>query len=215
MGKLGNFLSGMQVLEEIDSPINGKLTVVKSIAFGTYIQAANLTQSGGILYGVWKKPLKKVKGEGLKVKDCLVVGLGGGTVVKLIKEFWPDAKIVGIELDPLMIDLGKKYLNLKNDVEIKMGDGLEIVKKAARKKEKYDLVLVDTYVGDEFPKNFESDEFITLVKKLLNKKGRAVFNRLYYGEKRSQARRFGDRLEKHFGDVEIVYPEANVMFICK
>jgi spermidine synthase len=216
MGKLTDLLTGMKILEEIESPINGEIKVVKGLAFGTYIQVEGLTQSGGILKNVWKKPLKKLYGQNLQVETCLILGLGGGTVAGLVRDFWKDAEITGIELDPKMVEMGKKYLELDEwGVKTVIDDAYGFVnQKAQLKNQNYDLILIDTYVGREFPKKFEKEEFLLSVKKLMGENGRAIFNRLYYGEKRPEAVRFGNKLEKIFKRVDVVYPEANVMFVC-
>jgi spermidine synthase len=73
---------------------------------------------------------------------------------------------------------------------------------------------VDTYVGDKFPAKFESAKFLELVLKLISPKGIAVFNRLYYGEKRKEAEEFHRKLIHIFKKVRPVYPEANVMYVC-
>ena len=181
MGKLEDFLSGIRILEEIDSPINGKVKVVKSIAWGTYFQVADLTQSGGILKGVWNKSLKKLSSRKDDINNCLVIGLGGGTVVGLVKKYWPNASVLGVDIDPIMVELGRKYLNMEN-VEVVIGDGFDFVKKENKSGSKYDLVLTDTYIGDSYPEKFESSSYISLVKKSLTKGGVAIFNRLYYDE---------------------------------
>ncbi len=217
MGKLIDFLSGTKVLEKVKSPINGEIEVIRSLAFGTYIQVANLTQSGGILFDVWKKPLKKVAGSKKQVASVLILGLGGGTVVKLVKKFWPEAKITGVDLDPIMIELGKKYLGLDEKVvEISISDAFNFLATYdSQHTTKFDLILIDLYVGDDFPKKFESENYIQRTRTILASGGIVIFNRLYYGEKRAQSMKFGERLEKIFKKVEIVFPEANVMFICK
>ena len=199
------------------SPINGEIEVIRSLAFGTYIQVANLTQSGGILFDVWKKPLKKVAGSKKQVASVLILGLGGGTVVKLVKKFWPEAKITGVDLDPIMIELGKKYLGLDEKVvEISISDAFNFLATYdSQHTTKFDLILIDLYVGDDFPKKFESENYIQRTRTILASGGIVIFNRLYYGEKRAQSMKFGERLEKIFKKVEIVFPEANVMFICK
>lgn len=237
MGRLEDFLSGTTVLEEVKSPINGKISVIKSLAFGTYIQVDGLTQSGGVVKDVWKTSLKKVANRKKKVERVLILGLGGGSAAKLVRKFWPASaelrpgktrvKITGVELDPLMINLGKKYLGLKDlDVDIRMEDAYEFCKKAVEKGEKFDLVLNDVYVGHVVPKKLESENYIHLVRELLSEPGGspsrrlarggvAIFNRLYYGEKRAEAVKFGEKLEQIFKKVDVVYPEANVMFICR
>lgn len=215
MNKLGNFLSGTKVLEETKSLINGEIKVVRSLGFGTYIQVGGLTQSGGVVKTVWKNTLNKVQRTGYKVKDCLILGLGAGTAAQLVRKFWLEAKITGVEIDPVFIDLGKRYFGLNEvGVEIVNQDASVFIKKALREKRRYDLVLVDMYVGDEVPKKFETKSFIQRTRILLARRGIAVFNRLYYGEKRTEARKFGELLEKHFTQVMYHYPEANLMFIC-
>ena len=215
MGKIVNFLSGMQTLEVMESPINGKIKVVKSLAFGTYIQVDGLTQSGGVIVTVWKETLKKVKSQRPTVNSCLILGLGGGSAAGLVRKYWHDAKITGVELDPVMVRLGKEYFDLGGlDINIENEDAFVFCKKAVKKKKKYDLILNDVYVGHEIPEKLESEEYVKLVKKTLAKEGIAIFNRLYYGHKRSQAVKFSHRLEKIFTKVDAFYPEANVMYIC-
>ena len=218
MGKI-DFLTGSWTVDEVESKVSGKITVIKSFAFGTYLSAGNLTQSGGVVYDVWRSTLKKVKGKRQEIKDCLILGLGGGSAAKLVRKFWTEAKITGVDLDPVMIDLGKKYLGLdKLGVDIKIGDAVDFVKKShiqnSKSKLKYDLILVDLYVGDEFPEKFETEVFLKLILKPLTDGGIVVFNRLYYGEKRAEAMRFLKTLEKVYKKVDVVYPEANIMFVC-
>ncbi len=201
---------GTKTLEERHSPINGRLIVKKDLAWGTYIKAGGLTQSGGIAKKVWDSSLRKINKS--EINKCLILGLGGGGMVKIIKKYWPQTKITGVEIDPIMVDLGKKYLGLKETgVKIVIEDAHRFIE---REKEKYDLILVDIYVGDKIPGEFETEKFIKIIKKLLGKNGIIVFNRLYYDEKRKEALKFGKRLEKEFSKVIPVYPEANVMFVC-
>lgn len=205
-----------RVLEEVHSPINGKLTVVKDLAWGIHIKAGGLTQSGGIAKTVSKTAIKKVKKMGLRVDSALVLGLGGGSAAVLIRKYWRDAKITGVDIDPLMVELGKKYLGLKGKgVRVVIEDAYDFVAKLSNDSpNKYDLIFVDLYIGDKFPKKFEKKSFLEGVKKLLKRGGVVVFNRLYYGEKRIEAVKFGQMLEKEFKNVKVVLPEANSVFLC-
>jgi spermidine synthase len=198
-----------KILEERKSKFNGSLRVVKSFGLGTYIQAEGLTQSGGVVEGIWKQTLEKVKTVTLRdkkeeVKSCLILGLGGGTVAKLIRKLWPEAKITGVDIDPVIVELGRKYLNLGDDIEIKIQDASKPISG------KFDLVIVDLYRGDEFPEQFEDERFL----KFLTKNKLVIFNRLYYKEKKAEALNFGKKLKKSFGKVEYFYPVSNLMFVC-
>lgn len=207
---------GTKILEERKSKYNGELKVVRTIGYGTYIQAEGLTQSGGIVETIWKSTLKKVHRSLPTVHRSLILGLGGGTVAKLIRKNWTDAKITGIDIDPHMIELGQKYLGLdKTNIEIKIADALDFLTvHRSRSTVHFDLIIVDLYNGDKYPEKFELETYMNLVKKNLKVGGVAIFNRLYYGEKRPRAVKFGNKLMKTFPKVDWFYPEANLTFLC-
>ncbi len=198
-------------MEERRSKFNGEIKVIKSLGFGTYIQANGLTQSGGIVETIWRQTLKMLNAKKINAKSVLILGLGGGTVAKLIRKKWPEAKITGVDMDPIMVELGKKYLGLnETGVNIKIADASTYHLKPRT----CDLVIIDLYNGDKFPKKFESENYIQLVRSLLASSGVAIFNRLYYGEKRKEAVKFGEKLKKIFKNVDYFFPEANLMLIC-
>lgn len=208
-----SFLEGRIVVEKVFSEINGELTVVRDITYGTHIRGGGLPQSGGLAEIIWKSTLSRVKDE--RVKACLIVGLGGGSIAKLVRKHWPEAKITGVDIDPIIVDLGKKYLKLeKSNVDIHIKDAEDFIKEEVKNNKKYSLVCFDTYVQADFPGKFESVQLIKLVKKLLSKDGIAIFNRLFGPKDRDTAIKFEKILEKVFNKVNRLYPEANIMFLC-
>jgi spermidine synthase len=194
---------GTKILEERISKYNGTLRVVRSFGLGTYIQSDGLTQSGGIVETFWKQTLKRIKNSKFKIQNCLILGLGGGTVTRIIRKFLPGAKITGVDIDPLIVELGKKHLGLEAD-KIYISDAEDIDARG------YDLVIVDLYNGDKFPDKFQKEKFL----KSLSKNKLVIFNRLYYKEKKIEAQKFGEKLKKVFKNVEYFYPITNLMFIC-
>jgi len=212
MNKFSRILSGIKVLEEVNSKQNGQITVVKSFAFGTYFQVGGLTQSGGIIKNIWKHSLREVHRTNSKVQNVLVLGLGGGSIISVIKKYWPDSQTTAVDIDPVIVDLGKKYLGLGDSlIKIKISDAEKFLVKS---KTRFDLICADLYVGDEYPKKFEDIKFAKLLKRSISKNGVVVINRLYYGEKRPQTVKFGNILVKVFSSVDVVYPEANLMYVC-
>ncbi|KKQ77292.1 MAG: hypothetical protein UT00_C0015G0003 [Parcubacteria group bacterium GW2011_GWA1_38_7] len=193
---------GTKVIEERNSEYNGNLRVISTWGMGTYIQADGLTQSGGIVNTIWQSTLRKLKKE--SINNCLILGLGGGTVVKLILKYWPKARITGVDIDQVIINLGKKYLDLKK-VKIIIKDAY-IFKNEIN----YDLLIVDLYKGDKFPKKFETLKFL----KTLTKNKIVIFNRLYYKDKKEEANKFEVKLHKVFSKVDKYFPPVNIMFIC-
>ncbi len=208
-----DFLAGRLLLETRQSRYNGKLEVWRDLAWGPHIVAGNITQSGGVAHKVWQSTFKHLKKGGLSIENCLILGLGGGSIANIVNKYWPNAEITGVEIDPDIVILGKKYLGLDDKkVKIILGDAWDFVNKTQNK---YGLVCVDIYVGTEVPQQFSTEEFTGKVKKLVDKGGIAVFNRTYYGEKRKEALAFEKVLKKVGFKIDRFYPEANLMFICK
>ncbi|TSC53454.1 MAG: Uncharacterized protein LiPW16_386, partial [Microgenomates group bacterium LiPW_16] len=78
------------------------------------IVVSGLTQSGPLAEKVWESGIKTLIGEragrhkirpfraDLSAPSILILGLGGGSLAKLLNKYFPQAKITGIEIDPLM-----------------------------------------------------------------------------------------------------------------
>jgi len=191
---------GNKILEERKSKYNGKIVVKKTLGLGTYIQVGGITQSGKLIEHIWKPVIKKISSKKLNIKSILILGLGGGTVVRILKKYFPKSKIVAVEIDSVMVELGKKYLGLSNsDVDIKIADAKKFNFK------KYDLVIVDTYLGGKCVDILGND---------LLKSKTFLFNRLIHGDKERKIKEFENKLKKFFKNIEIFYPPANVIFFC-
>lgn len=189
-----------KVLETRNSKYNKDVKVIRALGWGTYIQSGGLTQSGGIVESIWKSTLKFINRKSLIINHVLILGLGGGSVAKVLRKKYPNAKITGVEIDPMMIELGKKYLDLdKYDVDVKIMDARKFSLK------KYDLVIIDGYLGDNYVDFFNND---------LKKSKLIIFNKLFYKDKKTEALEFGEKLKKKFKHVEYFYPPANLMFFC-
>jgi len=185
-----SFLS--RTVYKTKSKISGEIVVKEQ--FGRHaLHVGNMIQSGGIVKGIWKKPLRQDQGE-LSVSNCLILGLGGGTVVQLIKAQYPEAKIVGIEIDKEIVKISKKYfgLNKVKDLKIINDDAINWVKKY--KGDKFDMIIVDLYIGGDFQKKAMSDKFLKKIKKLLSKEGIIIFNWL----KNKDGDELIKKLEKNF-----------------
>ena len=75
-------------------------------------------------------------------RNILVLGLGGGTVVHLMRYFFPDCKITCVEREALHIKIAKLFFKLPKDVTVIHGDAYEAL---ANIEEKFDWVLDDVF----------------------------------------------------------------------
>lgn len=127
-----------------DSKFNGQIKLTKNWRGQYSVWVGGFEQSGPVyVEKIWRDGLKRVP---FVPKKVLILGLGCGTLVKLISKKWPRAKITGVEIDPVMINLGKKYFRLGEfpNLKIILSDAREF--KPTRP---FDLVLSDTYIGNK------------------------------------------------------------------
>lgn len=197
----------VKILEEVDSPFNGKVQIIKTLE-GVKIVAGGLSQSGWLVKKIWNTALKSIFQERKDVRRVLILGLGGGSSAEVVASFWPDSKITGVDIDHLIIEFGKKYLNLSKikNLEIIESDAQVWVNKVSNS-EKFDLILVDIYQGSLIPKDFTKLKFIKSLKSLLTTGGIVAFNQRGISGQRLKLKNF-------FPVIKIITPEANIIFVC-
>jgi len=198
---------------KVNSPISGLIEVKEQLgSYSLYVQG--LIQSGGMVKSLWWKAIKKVRPMLTINRQSLILGLGGGNAAHLINKFWPKAKIVGIEIDPEIIKIGKKYFCLDqiSNLKIVKADALSWLKSSSKR---YSLILVDLYLGGQVSQKSETKEFIKKIQLKLKPQGVAIFNRLYYGQKKKETEVFIEKLGKFFPQLSFVRTASNLLIICR
>lgn len=203
----------MQILEEMESSFNGRIQIVKTLE-GTRLMAGGISQSGWLVEKVWNTALGRIKKDRPEIKRVVVLGLGGGSAAKLINKYWPTAAITGVDIDPIMVELGKKYLGLRgvNNLKTIIEDAEGWIDKIKGRK-LFDLVLVDIYKGARVPERFTTSGFIKKVSGILEHGGIGAFNHLYSSIEKEDGDALGRRLREIFPVLTTVKPEANIIFI--
>lgn len=198
-------------LEEMESSVNGKIQVVKTFE-GVRILVGGVSQSGWLVKKIWKTVLSKINKDGFVPKSVLILGLGGGSAAEVVGQFWTDAKIIGIDKDERMVELGKKYLELGKvkNLKVVIMDAEEFISKSNGL---FDLILVDLYKGGKIPVRFRGIKFMLDVYDRLAPGGVAAFNHLYSQLEKKDAEVFGRRLGRVFPVIVSVQPEANIIYI--
>jgi len=110
-----------------------------------------------------------------EVKKVLMIGLGGGSISSYLGRYMPDATIDTVEIDPGVVTAAKKYFGMIETPRVRYheGDGRVFLN---RRKDTYDLILVDAFHGGYVPFHLLTREFYTLVKQHLSAGGAAAFN---------------------------------------
>jgi len=156
------------------SPINGLLEINITDGIKT-LDTHSCNYSYGSLQIILQKGLEEIEWSHA-VKNILILGLGGGSVIQTIREvFHSDADITAVEIDHTMIEIARqefgieKYapLNIIND------DALHFMAKCSKS---YDLIIVDVFVQETIPENCLSTDFLTKISTALAENGNIVFN---------------------------------------
>jgi predicted membrane-bound spermidine synthase len=110
-----------------------------------------------------------------QVKRILMIGLGGGSISSYLGRYLPDAEVDTVEIDPGVITAAKRYFGMRETPRVRYleGDGRVFLN---RRKETYDLILVDAFHGGYVPFHLLTKVFYTLLKARLAPGGAVAFN---------------------------------------
>jgi len=151
------------------SDINGKIKIVTNKITGkSSVAVGGLHQSGQLLINLWKQVIKRLP-RAFQPAKILLLGGGGGSLFPLIKKFYPQLAITAVEKDPVMWSLAQElYPQFAQSTKAIITDAQNYVKES---QEKFDLILVDLYVGKDIPEFVYTPDFILACRKLLTKEG--------------------------------------------
>jgi spermidine synthase len=106
-----------------------------------------------------------------QLKDILFIGGGAYTMPKAMLKELPNSDISVCEIEPCLIELGKKYFRLPDTPRLHhyLEDGRRHLSTSEKK---YDMIFSDVYYSlESVPAHFTSQEFFQLAKSRLQKNG--------------------------------------------
>ena len=138
------------------------------------LNSKNANYSYGSLQKILKIGLQKI--DLSQCKNILLLGLGGGSVIKTLRDnFDYDNNIIGIDIDPVIISIAQDEFNITNDEKLTVlcADAFEFMKNNSLK---FDLIIVDLFVDTEIPESFYTQTFWQHIIKATTNKGSILFN---------------------------------------
>lgn len=186
-----------------------------------YLQSVNL-DAYNLESRYWGRIVSGLAERLFDPKATLILGLGGGTTAHLLARRFPEIVIDGVELDPVIVEVGRRFFDLDkiSNLQTITADAAEVVRTPRNyplRASQYSTAIIDVYVGDSTPLTLEESEAIVGIKRLLSPGGVAVFNRL----SKLATREFRAKLEEIFDKVEEVrvtygwgLPPGNILFFC-
>jgi len=115
-------------------------------------------------------------------KRILIVGLGGGGMVRFAESALPETQIEAVEIDPEVVRVAAEYFETKNGPRISIHtiDAFEFLR---AKNGAYDAIYMDAFLKpkagpelDELTKRLKTVEFLEDVKSRLSPDGLVAFN---------------------------------------
>lgn len=114
-------------------------------------------------------------------EPILILGFGGGSVATILRtERGLTNTITGVELDEMMIRAGVEHFGIDKltDLELINADANEFILHCHNK---FKLIVVDVYLDDVVPVEFQQKQFLEEARRCLLPGGKLVFNKLVSG----------------------------------
>jgi spermidine synthase len=115
-------------------------------------------------------------------RRVLIVGLGGGAMVRFLTHHEPRVEIDAVEIDPVVVRLADEYFGVRSggNVRVHTADAVAFVESTANR---YDLILMDAFLRPSsetdttgVPTRLKTLEFLGRLKRTLAPGGVVAFN---------------------------------------
>lgn len=146
---------------------------------GKYLlDGEKVNYSFGSLYQIFLAAFKHYKINEKPIKNVLILGFGAGSVAHILQnDFNLNCNITGVEIDPVVLELGHKYFHIESlpNTEVFCEDAFSFLQNDTQS---YDLIVVDIFIEKRVPIQFLKPEFIYLIKNRLNEGGYVFYNKM-------------------------------------
>jgi spermidine synthase len=142
------------------------------------LNSQNANYSFGGVHTLFDKLFKKIDIKKYDFKNVLILGMGAGSIISLLKEKYNiNCSITAIEKDEVVIELAKKYFDIEryNSLTIIKADAFEY---AGTTKHTYDLIISDLFVEWDVPEIFASNEYLENLKRISNDRACVIYNKM-------------------------------------
>ena len=125
--------------------------------------------------GVWDAFLALPPLLGRPLERVAILGNAGGTTARAFGVFYPEAAIDGVELDPAVSRVGRRYFGLDENRKLTVHDA-DARPFLRRTDERYDLIVADAYHQPYVPFYLATREFFELARARLTPGGILALN---------------------------------------
>ena len=125
--------------------------------------------------GYWDQFLLAPLLHGPGLRSLAMIGYAGGTVGRAYGTYWPRVNVLGIELDPTVTQIGRRYFGLDSNprVRVATADGRPYL---ATHSTRYDAIFLDAFRQPYIPFYLTTQEFWRLAQDRLQPGGMVMAN---------------------------------------
>ena len=143
-----------------------------------------------------------------ETSSCLLIGLGGGAIVRFFNHHLPRLELDVVEIDPVVVRVAREFFGTTEapGTRIRVADGRDFLERSAAR---YDLILIDAHLHPDartdstgHPLSLRSAPFYRSVRERLNPGGMVMFNVI----KGRDSDAYVDKIGKAFGSIDVYRP---------
>lgn len=126
-------------------------------------------------------------------------------MIKEVHKCFPQSLITAVDLDPVMVDVAKKYFGLGKiaNLKINIADAVNFIQRDSE--EKYDLIVVDLFIGKLNPPKIHGMEFLKNLKRIKKSEGLVLYNSHFHEDDPLEFQNFKSLLKKIFKQVKEIF----------
>ncbi|MCO5230206.1 MAG: methyltransferase domain-containing protein [Chitinophagales bacterium] len=174
-------------IEKRHSDYSGTLEV--SLHRGEWkLSTFNAIYSFGKHYTSYEKAFKQLDIQLFPAKNILILGVGIGSVVRLLEKHPTIQSITAVDIDEAIIELAKKYWPVtfqKIKTTFIVQDALDWLEQSTQAHQ-YDLIISDVFIDDKTPENMLGTKYLKAIKRMLSTKGILIYSKLHYSEQNKE-----------------------------
>lgn len=160
------------------------------------LDSKHTNYSHGSLEKVLKKGMQHIGYTTLKdAKSTLLLGVAGGSAIKILRnEIHNEGKIIGVDIDPKVIDVATTYFNLGSyqNFEMIIEDARVFI---AQNEQKFDFILIDIFEDNVMPDFLFEATFIENIKLAMTKNSYILFNFMLLNDIENKLHKFTTAFE--------------------
>lgn len=173
-------------------------------------------QSGPTIEDLWKQAIHAFPIPHLPKKpSILVLGVGGGTVMRLLNKQWSEARFTAVDIDATMIDIAKQFFGFDTfpHIQFVVCDALGFIQNATPKA--YDCLVIDLFIGRIIPSFVSSPSFYQSLRRSLKPGGILLINYLREYDYQRKSDTLKNELHKQFQEVADLPISNNRFFFAR